>query len=355
MKKAGIIALGILAGSAQAQTAVNIYGIVDAAIVGESGGVAKTTKLTSGAGAFSRLGFKGSEDLGDGLSAYFILESGIRIDSGAVDTTGSIFNRQALVGLKGKAGSVSLGRQYTPWHATLAAIADPFANGYAGSTKNLFPDWGSNVRTSNTIMVASPIVNGFSGDLAYSAGEQSTLSAGRQYGGSIGYAGGPLVVRLAYNARNADVVPATGTPTLHDLGRNTLLAANYAFKAFKLYAAYGIDKGYNSAPLGNTSNPYGGVPATPSTDSNEALLGLTAPIGSGTLMFSVMHKNDKTAFNQDANAWGIGYLYMLSRRTGLYAAYAHIDNKNGAGYTVANNSESGTGSTGYNLGIRHSF
>lgn len=128
--------------------------------------------------------------------------------------------------------------------------------------------------------MASPVVNGFSADLAYSAGEQSTLSAGRQ---------------------------------------------------------------------------YGGVPATPSTDSNEALLGLTAPLGNGMLMFSVMHKNDKTAFNQDTSAWGIGYLYNLSRRTGLYAAYAHIDNRNGAGYTIANNSEPGTGSTGYKLGIRHSF
>jgi len=68
-----------------------------------------------------------------------------------------------------------------------------------------------------------------------------------------------------------------------------------------------------------------------------------------------MYKNDRTAFDQDAGAVGLGYLYPLSKRTELYAAYGHIRNHNGAGYTVANNSESGSGSTAYNLGIRHSF
>jgi len=85
------------------------------------------------------------------------------------------------------------------------------------------------------------------------------------------------------------------------------------------------------------------------------LLGLSAPVGPGTLMVSVMHKDDRTAFDQDASSWGIGYAYGLSKRTSLYATYAHIDNRNGAGYTVANNTEPGSGNTGYNLGIRHTF
>jgi predicted porin len=97
------------------------------------------------------------------------------------------------------------------------------------------------------------------------------------------------------------------------------------------------------------------VKPTPSTDGRDVLLGFRAPVGPGALMFSAMHKDDRTHFNQDASSWGIGYLYDLSKRTGLYAAYAHINNKNGAGYTVANNTESGTGNTGYNLGIRHTF
>ena len=354
MKKAVLIALGLAAGAgAHAQTNVTIYGIVDAAIVGESGGVnGHQTKITSGAASASRIGFRGTEELGDGMSAFFTLETGAKIDTGEVDAAGTIFNRQAFVGLRTKAGAVALGRQYTPYHTTLTAVADPFGTGYAGTAKNLFPDNGTNVRTSNTITYASPKVNGVNVELAYSAGEQTALAAGRQFGGAIDYASGPLRVRLAVNSKNTDVA-ATGVN--HDLGRNTLLAANYDFKWIKLYAAYGIDKGFNAALLANANNPYGGVKPTPSTDARDMLLGLSAPLGRGTLMVSVMHKDDRTRFNQDASSWGIGYLYGLSKRTGLYAAYGHIDNHNGAGYTVANNTEPGSGNTGYNLGIRHTF
>ena len=356
MKTTTALILGLAAGAAQAQSAVTIYGIVDAALVGERGGNASpNTKVTSGAASASRIGFRGTEDLGNGLSVYFTLETGAKIDTGEVDAAGTIFNRQAFVGLRGGFGEVALGRQYTPWHTTLVAF-DPFSTGYAGTSKNLFPDFGANVRTSNTVTWKSPKVRGFDAELAYSAGEQSDSATGRQFGGAFGYANGPLALRVAYNNRNSDT-PATATaPAVeHELGRNLLLGASYQFPLFKLHAVYGIDKGYNSAPLGNNNNPYGGVRPTASTDGREVLLGLSAPVGPGTLMFSAMRKDDRTGFDQDASSWGIGYLYALSKRTGLYAAYAHINNRNGAGYTVANNTEAGTGDTGYNLGIRHTF
>jgi predicted porin len=358
MKKAACIMLGLAAAGAQAQTNVTIYGIMDAAIVGERGGSGgNVTKLTSGAASASRIGFRGNEDLGNGMSAFFTLETGAKIDTGELDASNTIFNRQAFVGLKTKAGSVALGRQYTPYHLTLTAVADPFGTGYAGTSKNLFPDNGTNVRTSNTITYASPVMSGVNVELAYSLGEQAASStAGRQYGGAIGYVNGPLTLRLAYNAKNTDVAPGgTATPVDHDLGRNTLLGGNYNLKWAKLYFAYGVDKGYNAATLGNNNNPFGGVKPTPSTDGRDILLGFSAPVGPGTVLFSAMSKDDRTRFNQDARSWGIGYLYSLSKRTGLYAAYAHINNRNGAGYTVANNTESGTGNTGYHLGIRHTF
>jgi predicted porin len=353
--KASILALGLLGVGAgaqvQAQTNVTIYGIMDAAIVSESGGSAgQTTKITSGAGSASRIGFRGTEQLGDGLSAFFTLENGPRIDTGALDAANTIFNRQAFVGLKGNAGSVAVGRQYTPWHQALAQVADPFGTGYAGTSKNLFPDSGANVRTSNTVTYSAPSYAGVTVDLAYSLGELAHSADGRQYGAAVGYANGPLNVRLAYNNKNAETLVPGGRT-----GRNTLLAANYDLKFVKLFAGFNVDKGFNSAPLGNPNNPYGGVKPTASTDGREVLLGLSAPLGQGTLMASVMHKDDRTAFNQDASAWGIGYLYALSKRSGVYAAYGHINNRNGAGYTVANNSESGTGNTGVNLGLRHTF
>jgi predicted porin len=353
---AALLALG--AGSAAAQSNVTIYGIADIAYVRESGGAAGTrNKITSGTGSASRLGFRGTEDLGNGVSAFFTLEMGPRIDTGEIDAAGTIFNRQALVGLKSRAGTLTLGRQYTPWHQALAQVADPFGTGYAGTSKNQFPDSGTNVRTSNTIMYTAPVTKGFSGELAYSLGEQANSSkAGRQVGASLGYASGPLNVRIAYNHKNSDTAAAPGvTPVIRGNGSNKLIAANYDFRVVKLYAAYGVDKGVNSAPLPNPNNPYGGAPPTASTDGNEILLGLSAPLGGGTLLASVMRKDEETRFDQDAQAWGVGYTYPLSKRTSIYTAYGSVDNDNGAGYTVANNSESGSGNRGFNLGVRHTF
>jgi predicted porin len=357
MKKAAVLILGLAAAAAQAQTQVQIYGIVDAAVVAERGGNASpSTKITSGAASASRIGFRGTEDLSGDLSAFFTLETGVKIDTGEVDAAGTIFNRQAFVGLRSKtAGEVALGRQYTPWHVALVAL-DPFGTGYAGTSKNLFPDSGTNVRTSNTITYKSPKVNGFDGELAYAAGEQTTFSTGRQFGGAVGYANGPLMVRLAYNSKNSDTAATATAPAVsRTLGRNVLLGATWQLPGVKLHFAYNVDKGFNSSPLGNPNNPYGGVKPTASTDARDYLLGLSAPLGNGTLMASAMHKDDRTAFDQGGNSWGIGYLYALSKRSGLYAAYAHINNLHGAGYTVANNTEAGTGDTGYNLGIRHTF
>lgn len=351
---AAILAAG--SGAAAAQSGVTVYGIADAGLLRESGGAGgAVTKVGSGVASATRLGFRGSEDLGGGVSAIFTLESGIKLDTGALDSS-AVFNRQAFVGLKGAAGTLTLGRQYTPYHVALNAVGDPFGGGLAGTSKNLFPDSGSNVRTSNTLMYAMPATRGVSAELAYSAGEQSSSSAGRQLGAGLGYAAGKLNVRLALNRKNSDIAAAPGVAAVRrGVGRNTLLAANYDFGVLKAYAAYGVDKGYNSAPLGNPNNPYGGVAPTASLDGHEMLLGFSAPLANGSLVGSLMRKDDKTAFDQDARAWGLGYLYPLSKRTTLYGAYGRIDNRNGAGYTVANNSDAGSGDSALNLGMRHAF
>lgn len=134
-----------------------------------------------------------------------------------------------------------------------------------------------------------------------------------------------------------------------------MLAANYDFGMVKLYSAYGKDKGFNSSPLPNANNPYGGIKPTSSTDSNVILLGLSAPAPGGVVMASVMRKDDKTTFNQDARAWGIAYDYLLSKRSTIYTSYGAVNNKNGAGYTAGNNSEPGSGNRQFNVGVRQTF
>jgi predicted porin len=367
--KNNILALSILsaiAGLAQAQSAVTIYGIVDAGLVNERGGAAgNVTRVSSGVASASRIGFRGTEDLGNGLSAVFVLETGARIDTGEVDSSGTIFNRQAYVGLKSATlGSLTLGRQYTPLYLTLSTVADPFAAGYAGSAKNLFPAVGANTRVSNAIVYASPVKSGLSVDVLYALGEQvGSNTAGRQAGASVAYTYGKLNARLAYNYRDNDLTAAAGaaqTPPVpaasRQSGRNTLLAANYDFGLVKAYAAYGVDKGLNSAVLPNTGTPYGGVRATASLDSRDYLIGASVPFaGANTLLASYIRKDDKSFRNQDATQWGLGVSHALSKRTSIYGAYARIDNKRGAGYTVGNNTDVGTGDSAFNLGIRHTF
>lgn len=361
MKKT-LITLAVLAaatGVAQAQSSVVIYGTVDAGFVSERGGVNGTVnKVDSGIGSASRLGFKGTEDLGNGLSALFLLESGFSVDNGQQDVAGTLFNRQAYVGLSSKTtGTLTLGRQYTPWYNTLSKVADPFAVGYAGSAKNLFP---ANTRTSNTVMYASPSYNGFDGDIAYSTGSEDALSSkiGRKIGASVGYANGPLNARLAYNntandVRNGNVVAEQGS------GSNWLAAANYDFAVAKAYVAYGVNKGNNSAVRNNANrNAYSltQLSAAASNDSNNILIGATVPMGpAGTFMASYIRTNDKAATNADASQFALGYSYALSKRTSAYASYAKIENKNNAGYTVGNNSNAGTGDQAVNVGVRHSF
>jgi len=358
MKKSliAIAVLGATSTAAFAQSNVTIYGIADVGIVSERGGVAgNNTKMESGAASASRIGFKGTEDLGGGLNAIFKLEAGVHLDDGTLDNgNNKLFNREAYVGLSSKeAGTLTLGRQYTPYYETLRDVADPFALGMAGTAKNLFPVAGVDTRNDNAVVYKTPNLNGFTGAVSYSLGETAgDASANRQIGGSVGYSNGPLNVSLAYNSRNND----TATVKTNAMGHNTLIAANYDFKVAKVFGAYSQDKGLNSAPLNGANNAYG-YTFTPSQDSSDALIGVSAPVGDtpGTIIASFIRKNDKEVGNHDADQWAIGYSYALSKRTSTYVAYAKINNKNGAGYTVGNNTEAGSGDKAFNLGLKHTF
>jgi predicted porin len=356
MKKSvlALAVIGAVSGSAFAQSAVSVYGLVDAGVVMERGGASgSVTKLTSGVTGGSRIGFKGNEDLGGGWSALFLLESGFSTDTGALGQGGLLFGRQAFVGLANPSGTILLGRQYTPEFMTLVLV-DPFSAGLAGDAKNLAPSTGTAVtRMDNSIKYLSPSWQGFNAELAYGVGEVAGDSAaGRQIGASLNYVRGPLNIRFAYHDRNNDTAILKNT----DNARNTLTALTYDFPGVKAHFGFGTAKGLNSALLRNVGNPYGmKVAPVASTDSTFALLGVTVPFGRRTVLMSYLRKNDMTALNQDASQAAIGYRYALSKRSDLYMAYAHISNKNGAGYTVGSAIEAGTGNAGFDLGIRHTF
>jgi predicted porin len=341
-------------GIASAQSAVSTYGIVDVGVVREHGGVeGAITRVTSGIASGSRLGIRGRETLDGDLSALFLLENGFQADTGTAGQGGLLFGRQAYVGLQGRLGAITLGRQYTPQYLTVV-LADPFSSGSAGDTKNLMAPTGNSAgRMDNSLKYVSPNVAGWSAELAYAAGEVAGNSAaGRQYGAALDYGAGPLRLRVGHHSRNNDTALVTGTAQ----GTNTVYAAVYDFGHVKAHVAYGVNRGPNSSLLRNTSNPYGAAKAPlPSTDSRDLLLGATMPFGAHTLLASYIRKKDRTVAQLSAEQYALGYQYALSKRTDLYTALAHIVNQHGAGYTVGSAIEGGNGNQAIDLGIRHAF
>lgn len=333
MKKTlvALAVLGSIAGVAQAQSSVTVYGVVDVGLAHENNGTDSVTRLDSGNWSGSRLGFKGTEDLGGGLSAIFTIESGFNADTGAQADAARLFNRQAFVGLSGAFGAVKLGRQKNALYANVDTF-DPFGNGLAGDSARLFSYNGS--RTDNLITYGYA-ANGFRGELQYGLGEiPGDSSAGRTAAGFVGYKNGPVDVVLTHqNIKSATDITIT---------QMTLLGGNYNFGVVKAFAAYAWEKG--------------------ALDQRDALVGLTAPVGAaGTLMVSYIRKTDKAADNADAHQIAIGYAHALSKRTTLYTSYGQLRNDDAAGYKISSNNTlpaaEAAGNTDklFNVGIRHSF
>jgi len=344
---------GVCSSAAFAQSNVTIYGIIDGGYLHESGGVAgSVSKLGSGTQSQSRIGFKGTEDLGGGMSAGFVLETGVSIDNGTATQGGAIYGRNSYVHLDGNFGVVQLGRFFTPHYVTLLTVADPFQVGNLGDSANLMANSGT--RTSNTIKYSTPTYNGVNADLAYVFGEVAGNNvAGRQIGAGLGYSNGPLTLRVGYNNKDNNT---TSTGTLGS-ANNTLYAGNYNFGFATGFLAYGVNHGLNSSVLNTlTANPYGSAIApTASVDSRDTLIGTTIPFGASTIIASVINKKDQTALAQNARQYALGYTYNLSAQTNLYTTIAHIVNQNGAGYTVGNSNTAGSGSSAYVVGVRVKF
>ncbi len=329
----------VLAGAAHAQSAVDVYGVLDMGFVRDTGRIGATptagNQLSSGVQSGTRLGFKGTEDLGGGLKGLFVLETGIAADSGGFNQGNTAFARQSFVGLQSDLGTVTLGRQYTSHFLTLNQVADPFASGLAGNAQNLMlppvtAEGDRAIRMNNAVKYVSPIRAGFSGEIAYGFGEiAGNGDASRVITGSVGYDMKPVAVRLSHFRKRNN----TDTDTVS----STLLAANMDFGLAKLYAAI-------------ADNDWLGA------ESRDYLVGTTVPYGEHYFIASYIRKDGRGAdAANNADQWGLGYIHKLSKRTNLYAAYGQINNDGLAAYRVGNNSANGTGDKAFNLGVRHLF
>lgn len=190
MKKS-LIALAVLAvaGVAHAQSSVTIYGIADAAIIKDKD---QATVLRSGGLSSSRLGFKGEEDLGGGLSAVFKLEGGMALDTGTAD--GFKFNRESYVGLAGGFGEIRLGKNWTAYDDIVFNTNSVFDSTFVPT--NIWVAYDLyNGNPNNGFKYVSPSFGGVSGAVTANLREGGTA---RTTSFHVKYEGGPVYAGLGY-------------------------------------------------------------------------------------------------------------------------------------------------------------
>jgi predicted porin len=329
-----IIALaiaGLVSGAAFAQSNVTVYGIVDTNVdhlttsgdTTASGNLSRTN--VSGSGLYTnRIGFKGSEDLGGGMKANFVIETNLGSDAPIAGAT--LGDRKMTIGLSGSFGSVDLGRSYTPYFNVLAA-GDTFAYAGRGSGNNVLGTAAArtananiqgSVRQSNSIRWDSPKWSGFSAAVMWAAGSENQNTATKPYGEAMGaslaYANGPLKVGYAVDRINAAAVQ---TAALGDQNRNAL-TASYNFGPATVVGGYATSKQGDGASV---------------SDFSATLLGVRVPVSAaGLVRVQWARLDDRKVTNVDSSFWSVGYAHSMSKRTTAYVNFGNFDFKtNGAG------------------------
>ncbi len=401
---------------AQAQTNLSIYGIVDTGIhIGKNGGGTQYN-LASGISDGSRIGFKGTEELGNGYKAVVNLEARFEADNGGYSNTYfsphfsesllaglpgpvqdilrpgtrparvvnpnlSLFDRTSMLGLVTPAGAVLLGRQYTPGYE-IGVMGDSFEAGTAAGWGNIVSGTGGiftagvALRASDAIQYRVQTPSGFGASLMYAKSDEASARAGtgtgsinrskRLWGGNLKYQANGLNVGVGYNSednQNGEKSLTTWT-----------LAGSYEFGNAKVFAGYHRMKNDNpairqsladqGAALGLSLNHPVVVRVNENAklDAESYSIGMQYKIGSGRITTGISHTDDDRPAGAKVTLYGLGYNYYLSKRTDLYAIVAHADNNDaaqyalgGAGYAGGFTSTRGQDATAYQFGIRHRF
>ncbi|HSV35497.1 MAG TPA: porin [Ramlibacter sp.] len=370
--KNSLIALAAIAAAplASAQSTVTLYGIVDATFQNlRADGNGSVSRLHNSGYNSSRLGFRGVEDLGGGLSAGFWLEAGVNNDSGAGAATntnnqstgnapalnggqGLTFNRRSTVSLFGPFGEVRIGRDNTAsfWNLN---VFDPFLNVGAGNALNMSIGAGKgtsfntnlfgSARLSNTVAYLTPAgLGGFYGHGMVAFGENASNAAGgaskdgNYLGLRVGYAKGPVNVAVGHGHTKFSAGSTLGGDYVHSNA-----GASYDFNGFKLMGQWFTDE----------------IQSAAATKQSGWLLGGTMKVGaSGEARASLIRTKVANSPN-GGQLWAIGYVHHLSKRTALYGTYAQVDNRgtgtlfhNGRATTVP-----GGNTSALDIGVRHSF
>jgi predicted porin len=427
MKKSlfAVAAVTAFAGAAQAQSSVTVYGLIDYGYAGASQTTAgpgtgatsgvNTVRKTQSSGfagdgeSTSRLGFRGREDLGGGLSAFFTAEAALNMAVTGNNTASGLFSntatgqRQMFIGLGKKGlGTASIGTQYTPVHEAVTStnaggannqmgdvIYDRRGNGADWTTSGMSTNDSYTVRSTNSLILKSERMAGFGfKGMVVSGGRDTTqtATAGGQnsntgYGIAADYQLKKFYVTANYqqfrnntstnSATTQPPIPATSpaftngsnvfapgynagivTPGINAIDTQQYYGATYDFGMMKVFAGYVNRKVVNVLNIDNyvarTAQQIGvRAPITPKIQA-WASGGMGRINNTGT--------NGPTA---NITGWQVGSDYILSKRTNLYAIYGSSATSNATTGAYAA-SATGVANTSYNqssyaVGMRHTF
>ena len=361
MKKS-LIAIAALAaaGAAAAQSSVTMYGQVNTGYEHSKtditiGGVKTTTKTTGFQNDrvnTSRLGFKGEEALGNGLSATFALEMGF--DSADGKFADSAFNRKATVGLKGAFGEVRIGKDSTPMNEfdgsfkaidrtdSLAKIDDPDGRGPKVDLDAAFTARPTGLFYNGTfsgVNVSAAIGN--DSERVKTAGVTTDKQDTAVYGLGLGYNGGAWAVGAAFQHETAKGFSSSVTEYDNKV-TNYGVGASYDFTVAKLYGEYKGGQYKNKMPAGGKYS------------YDQFAVGVSAPFGATTLSAEYAYNKAKdtagaVSTKYKGNVFAVQAEYAFSKRTSLVARAGQVANwKN-----ETTNDKSSTQE--YTVGLRHKF
>jgi predicted porin len=393
-------ALAMVAGTAQAQSSVTVYGVLDIGysdtnnkLTNADGTSAKNAVTSTGNGdgglATSRLGFRGTEDLGGGMKANFVLEYDL-VDSGSQSTTAgeltpstttSAFGaRYSWVGLEdAKLGQLRLGRQESSAHSVVVGGSAGGGNNVAGTVYSAGGNdtsfkptaaLGSSFDTSQrphavfvnkAVTYISPVMSGVRFELQHAKIENETSGVTQQFsstvantaaakmdrtvdGASLKYNAGKLALAYGYQQIKNTTLSAATT----DKYKVDVVSGSYDFGMAKVFALYSSGK--------DTGNGTTSGTATGKTTNTE--VGVQVPVGKTVLFASMFDGETKFAdvavgtaeTKSDTGGYQAGAIYSLSKRTALYGIYGKQEVKaTGAatGFKMSTDQLS--------AGVRHSF
>jgi len=350
MKKLLIANAVLLAcGAAAAQSSVTLFGIADVNVgyVNKDAGGKSHVGLGAHGRSTSRLGLRGTEDLGGGLKAGFWLEGQIDPDTGG---SGFNFRRRSIVNLSGAFGEFRFGRDLVPSFNGLAGYDIWNTTGIA-HFRALSERWGvggtddnSGVRADNLIVYNTPDFNGFTASVGYAFDEKTsgTIKDGRYMGGYLRYANGPLSVSVAGAQRKTAAIGSVETD------RDTYgVGGSYDLGVVKLGAIF----------QNVTYKPEG----LPKLKYDSYALNSAIPVGSSGVVNLSYALYDQKAIDSKTHHVAVGYDHNMSKRTTLYGVMAFMKNNDAATMGLKpNNVHPGDGQAdkshgGLQVGIRHSF